>query len=80
MESLLRLPLGDNEVPVLALDWAEQLESEETGLIVDGMRPVGEPLLQLWTGAGWHLDCIDLDHGHDAKATVPARADTHGGR
>jgi hypothetical protein len=44
------------------------------------MRPVGEPLLQLWTGAGWHLDCIDLDHGHDAKATVPARADTHGGR
>ena len=71
LEGLLGGPLGDDEVAVLALDRTEQLEPEEPGLIVDGMGPVGEPLLQLRSGAGGHLDCVDLDHGHGGKATVP---------
>lgn len=74
LEGVLGLPLGDNEVAVLAFDRAEQLESQKSGLTVDGVRAVGEPLLKLRTGAGGHLDCIDLDHGHGPKATAPPSA------
>src|SRR6516225_7995864 len=28
---------------------------------------MGEPLLQFRTGAGWHLNCVDLHHGHYAR-------------
>jgi pimeloyl-ACP methyl ester carboxylesterase len=71
LEGLLGFPLGHHEVPVVALHWSEQLEPEESGLIIDRVGAVGEPLLQLRTGAGGHFDCVDLDHGHGAKATVP---------
>jgi pimeloyl-ACP methyl ester carboxylesterase len=35
------------------------------------MGAVGEPLLQFWAGTRRDLDCIDLDHSHTGKATVP---------
>lgn len=69
LEGVLGLPLRHDKVAVLALDRPQQLESEESGLVVDGMRAVGEPSLQLRACAGRYLDCVDLDHGHGAKAT-----------
>src|SRR6478672_4836776 len=45
LECFFGLPMGDHEVAVFTLDRAQQLEAEEAGLIVDGMRTVCEPLL-----------------------------------
>src|SRR5215212_9165630 len=70
LERFFRLPLRDDEVAVFALDRPQQLKAQETGLIVDGVRTVREPLLQLWTGVRRDLDCVDLHHGHAAKATA----------
>ncbi len=50
-EVLLGLPLSHHEVPVLARGGAEQLEAQEAGGVVDGVRPIGESLLQLGAGA-----------------------------
>jgi len=71
LEGVFGLPLGDDEVAIVTLHRAEQLKSEESGLIVDRVGAVGKPFFQLWAGAGRNLDCIDLDHGHDGKVTVP---------
>ena len=74
LECLFGLPLRHHEVAVFALDRAQQLEAEETGLVVDGVCTVREPLLQFRTGVGRDLDCVDLHHGHVVQATVrPAR-------
>src|SRR6478672_12046455 len=76
LERLFRLPMRHDEVAVLALDRAEQLKAQETGLVVDGVGTVREPLLQLRTGIRRDLDCVYLHHGHAAKATActnPAR-------
>ena len=73
LERLFGLPLRDHEVAVFALDRAQQLEAEETGLVVDGMCTVREPLLQLRTGVGRDLDCVDLHHGHVVR--LPCAAD-----
>jgi hypothetical protein len=37
---------------------------------------VGEPLLQFWTRTWWHLDCVDLHHGHGVR--LPAAFITTG--
>src|SRR5690348_12844083 len=78
LESLFRLPLGDHEVAVFALDRAQELEAEEAWLVVDGVRTVCEPLLQFRARVGRHLDCVDLHHnilaGHGVQATVPWHA------
>src|SRR4029079_12844925 len=52
LECFFGLPLGDHEVAVFTLNRAQQLEAEEPGLVVDGMRTVCEPLLQFRTGVG----------------------------
>ena len=59
-----------HEVAVLAFYRPQQLKAEESGLIVDGVCAVREPLLQFGTGVGRDLDCIDLHHGHAVQATV----------
>src|SRR5712675_2427556 len=74
LEGLLGLPLGDHEVAIVALDRAQQLEAEETGLVVDGMCTVCEPLLQFRTGVGRDLDCVDLHHGHAVRLPCAAMA------
>ena len=37
----------------------------------DRVRAIGKTLLQFRAGAGRHLDCIDLHHGHGVR--LPAR-------
>ena len=74
LERLFGLPLRHHEVAVFALDRAQQLEAEETGLVVDGVCTVREPLLQFRTGVGRDLDCVDLHHGHAARLPCPAMA------
>ena len=74
LEGFLGHPPGDDEIAILALDRPEQLETEEPGLVVDRVGAMGETLLQLRTGARGHLDCVDLDHGHAPKVTVPPAA------
>jgi hypothetical protein len=71
LESLFGLPLRDDEVAILALDRAQQLKAQETGLVVNGVCAVREPLLQLGTGFWRYLDCVDLHHGHGVQATEP---------
>src|SRR5215218_7321435 len=79
LERFFGLPLRDDEVAVFSLDRPQQLEAQEAGLIVDGVRTVREPLLQFWTGVRRDLDCVDLHHGHAArlppaqKPSVPPR-------
>ena len=75
LERLFGLPLRHHEVAVLALDRAQQLEAEETGLVVDGVRTVGEPLLQFRAGVGRNFDCVDLHHGHGGQVTVRVAVD-----
>src|SRR3954453_4045620 len=74
LECLFGLPLRDYEVAVFPLDRTQQLEAEETGLVVDGMCTIREPLLQFRTGVGRDLNCVDLHHsvwaGHVVQATV----------
>ena len=69
LECLFGLPLRHHEVAVLALDRAQQLKAQKTGLVVDGVRAVREPFLQFRTGVGRDLDCVDLHHGHAVQAT-----------
>lgn len=45
-ECLFALPLGDDEVAVLALDGAQKLESEEAGGVLHGVRARREALLE----------------------------------
>ena len=75
-KGLLGLPLGHDEIAIVALDRAKQLEPEEARLVVDRMGAIGESFLQLGACARRHLDCVDLHHGHVAKATAPARRPT----
>ena len=63
-ERLLVLPLGDDEVAVLALDRAEQLEAQEAGGPVDRVRAVREALLELLVGLRRDGDGVDLHDGH----------------
>jgi pimeloyl-ACP methyl ester carboxylesterase len=69
LERLFRIPLGDNEVPAVSLDRAEELEAEEAGGVVDGMRTMCEALLQFGARALGNFDCIDLHNGHRSKIT-----------
>ena len=73
LEGLLGLPLGHDEVAVIALHRPEQLKTEEPRLAVDRMGTVGESFFQFWAGPGRNLDCVDLHHGHGAKVTAPAK-------
>lgn len=79
LECLVGLPLGDDEIAVLAFDRAQQLKPEKAGLIVDCMRTVREALFQFRTGIRRDLDCVDLHHGvlagHDSQATACCRHD-----
>src|ERR1700752_3000513 len=74
LECFFGLPLRNHEVAVFALDRPQQLEAEETGLVVDGVCTVRESLLQFRAGVGRDLDCVDLHHrvlaGHAVQATV----------
>ena len=70
LKRLLGLPLRHDEVAIFALDRPQQLKAQEAGLIVDGVCTIREPLLQLRTGVRRNLDCVDLHHGHAAKATA----------
>src|SRR5437899_1727055 len=74
LERLFGFPLRDDEVAVFTFDRAQQLEAEETGLAVDGMCTMREPLLQFRASVGRDLDCVDLHHyvwaGHAPQVTV----------
>jgi hypothetical protein len=72
LKRLFGLPLRHDEVAIFTLDRPQQLEAEETGLVVDGVCAVREPLLQFRTSVRRDLDCVDLHHGHAAKATACA--------
>ena len=69
LERFVRIPLSHNEVPVIALDRAKQLEAEETGRVVHGVRAVREALLQFGASTLGNFDCIDLHNGHGLKVT-----------
>ena len=75
-ERLLVGPVGDDEVAVLALDRAQQLEAEEAGRPVDGVRAVAEPLLQLAVCFGRDGDGVDLHDGHVSSLGGCARRST----
>src|ERR1700752_770705 len=74
LEGFFRLPLRHHEVAVFTLDWAQQLEAEETGRVLHRVRAVGEPLLQLRASVGRYFDCVDLHHWHVAR--LPCRPAT----
>ena len=61
--------MGHNEVPVVALDRPKQLEAEEAGGVIHGVRAVREALLQFGASALGNFDCIDLHNGHGLKIT-----------
>lgn len=67
LECLVGFPLGYNEIAIFAFDRAQQLETEETWLIVDRVGAMREALLQLRSGALGYLDCIDFHDGHGAR-------------
>src|ERR1700739_384300 len=46
LERLFGLPLRDHEVAILTLDGPQQLKAEETRGVLNGVRSVGESLLQ----------------------------------
>ena len=69
-EGALVLPLRDDEVAVLALHRAEQLEAEEAGGPVDSVGPVGEALLQLLVGLRGDGDGVDLHDWHVLEASA----------
>src|SRR5699024_6949566 len=64
-EGLLVGPVGDHEVAVIAGGGAQQLETLEAGLAVDGTGAGGETALQLLAGALGDGNGVDL---HDAHA------------
>jgi hypothetical protein len=53
-------PGADDEVAVIALDRAEQLEAFESGLPVDDVCPAGEALLELRALAFGDVEGVDL--------------------
>ena len=67
LEGRFGLPLRHHEVPVFAFDWAEQLKAQEARRVLDSVRAVGEPLLELGACVCGHLDCVDLHHRHCAR-------------
>src|SRR4051812_45666450 len=65
LERLLALPARVDEVAVLALDGAQQLEAEEARHRLDLGRAPREALLELRPAARRDLDRVDL-HDHDS--------------
>src|ERR1700754_1481207 len=59
LKRLFGFPVRHDEVAILALDRPQQLKAEETGLVVDCVCAVREPLLQLRTGVWRDLDSVD---------------------
>src|ERR1700739_1838615 len=78
LERFIELPLCHHEVAVLTLDRTQQLEAEETGLVLHRVRAVGEPLLQFGASVGGYLDCVDLHHWHSARLPRPSTCPTPG--
>ena len=72
LERFIGLPVCHHEVAVLSFDRTQQLEAEETGLVLHRVRAVGEPLLQFGASVGGYLDCIDLHHWHSARLPRPS--------
>src|ERR1700739_2035726 len=71
LECLFGLPLRHHEVPVFALDRAEQLKAEEAGRVLDRVHRRSKPLLQFRARVSRHLDCVDLHHWHSVR--LPCR-------
>src|SRR3954471_3927782 len=71
-ERLLALPAGVDEVAVLALDGAQQLEAEEAGHRLDLGGAARKALLELGPAAGRDLDRVDLDDHVYAAVTLSA--------
>jgi len=70
-EKLPKYPGDDHsqrEPALTPLGEPQQLEPEEARGPVDGVGPVGEPLLQLLVGLGGDGDGVDLHDGHVVKA------------
>src|SRR5271166_1814785 len=79
LERFVGLPVRHHEVAVLTLDRAQQLEAEETGLVLHRVRAMGEPLLQFGAGVCGYFDCIDLHHlWHSARLPRPRACPTPG--
>ena len=73
-KSSSRVPVGDDEVAVLALDGAQQLEAAEAGHPVDLGGALGEARLELGAAALGDLDGVDLDdHCHRGLSGVSGR-------
>src|SRR3954454_20735051 len=68
-ERVLALPACVDEVAILALDGAQQLEAEEAGHRLDLGGAAREALLELGPTAGSDLDRVDLDDRHDYAVT-----------
>ena len=73
LERLLGLPAGVHEVAILASGGPEELETFETGDLLDLSCSRGETLLEMLTHAFGYLDGIDLHHAH---GSIPPRLDT----
>src|SRR5699024_9600821 len=71
-EGLLVGPLRHDEVALLPLRRAEQLEALEAGGFVDGALALGEAALQLLAGLLRDADRVDLDDAH-AATLIPLR-------
>src|ERR1700733_6668354 len=71
LERLFGFPLRHDEVPLFTFDGTEQLKAEKARRVLDRMRAVGEPLLQLGACVRGHLDRVDLHHWHGAR--LPCR-------
>src|SRR5690606_31905984 len=80
LKVLFGLPLRVDEVAVVAGDRAKQLESEEAGLIVDGVQSGGEPLLELGAGALGDLDRVDLHNSHAPRVLTRGDPRRNAGR
>src|SRR5699024_629313 len=78
LEVFFGFPTGIDEVAVLSGDGAQQLEAEETRLVVHRPEPRGETPLQLRPVALFNLDRIDLHDSHGSEPTVRLRC-THSG-
>jgi pimeloyl-ACP methyl ester carboxylesterase len=78
LECFIGLPVCHHEVAVLTLDRTQQLEAEETGLVLHRVGAVGEPLLQFGASVGGYLDCVDLHHWHSARLPRPPPGDDAG--
>src|SRR5690606_20817111 len=70
---LLGLPFRVDEVAVVTGHGPQEFEAQETGLLVDGVQPGGEPLLQLGARTLGYGDRVDLHNSHTGYGSRDGR-------